>query len=44
MSEPVQLPGELAGQLTLIDAVPLFTFTVPPLMVTGRVAVSRAGA
>jgi hypothetical protein len=29
-SEPVQLPAEIAGQLSLIDDVPLFTLTVPP--------------
>src|SRR3954470_13921060 len=42
-SEPVQLPGEIAEQLTLIDALPLLTFTVPPLMVTGRVELSTGG-
>src|SRR5215207_108273 len=42
-SEPVQLPGEIAGQLSLIDAVPFFTFTVPRPMVTGRVLVSTGG-
>ena len=35
-SEPVQLPGDIAERLTLIDAAPLFTLTVPPLMFTGR--------
>ena len=29
-SEPVQLPGEPAGQLILIEAVPLLTFTAAP--------------
>src|SRR4051812_5658423 len=36
VSEPVQLLGEVAGQLSRIEALPFFTVTVPPLIVTGR--------
>src|SRR5215212_9717295 len=41
-SDPVQLLAEVAGQLSLIAAVFLLTLTVPPAMVTGRVAVLTA--
>src|SRR4051812_34361661 len=40
VSEPVQLPGDIAGQLSRIEAMPRFTFTVPPVIVTGRARVA----
>ena len=43
-SEPVQLPGAIAGQLTRSDAVPLLTMIVSPLIVTGWVESSAGGA
>ena len=39
----MQLPGELAGHVTLIDALPLRTLTFPPLIVTGLGGVSKGG-
>src|SRR3954454_12681386 len=38
--EPVQLRGEVAGQLSRIEMLPFFTFTVPPVIVTGRAGVA----
>src|SRR5947208_11301975 len=40
VSEPVQLAGEVAGQLSRIEAMPRFTFTVPPVIVTGRARIA----
>ena len=42
-SEPVELPDAVAGELTLIDAMPRFTLSVPPRIVTGGVRFAMGG-